>query len=205
MGRLLESIASENPLLNSEAESLIRKWYPPGGFGGAGFHPGLSGEVRGCSERSRRHVDVLAGAVEAAGEAVGLTADQRRHGGRAAVVGAVVVGAVRIHRRGAGGLVKAPVVADPRGREDGRAVGAVDRQRARRRRRRAVVVGHPQPDRQRRGGGEGFGRAGGRARAGLIAAVAVEVPLVFGDRAVGIDRAGGIEVHRLARVGRATA
>ena len=38
--------------------------------------------------------------------------------------------------------------------------------------------------------------------AGLIAAVAVEVPLVFGDRAVGVFRAGAVEGHRLAGVGR---
>ena len=60
------------------------------------------------------------------------------------------------------------------------------------------VVSDAQADRVLAVAGEGARRARGRAGAGLVGPVAVQVPLVFDDRAVGVAGAGAVEAHRHA-------
>src|SRR5581483_8844419 len=90
----------------------------------------------------------------------------------------------------------------------GRPEGAAERRRVERRggdadrraggRGGAAVVGDPHADLVGAGPREGGGgdRAGGCV--GLVGAVAVEVPAVVGDVAVGVARGGGVERDRMA-------
>src|SRR5262249_7629487 len=66
----------------------------------------------------------------------------------------------------------------------------------------AFVVGHPQPDRDFAFVGVGLADRRRRPGARLIGPVAVQVPFVFGDRAVRSAGGGGVEGHVLARFGR---
>src|SRR4029077_19864055 len=80
-----------------------------------------------------------------------------------------------------------------RGREGGGRGLVLDRHGYRRGRRAAAVVGDPEADRALAGGRVGTAGGGTDAAVGLVAAVAVEVPLVFGDGAVGVAGGTGVE------------
>src|SRR5881409_2202819 len=66
----------------------------------------------------------------------------------------------------------------------------------------AFVVGHPQSDDDAAARRVDLARRRRRPGAGLEGPVAVEVPFVFGDRAVGVAGGRGIEAHRFADFGR---
>src|SRR4029079_13674934 len=80
-----------------------------------------------------------------------------------------------------------------RGGERGRRRPVADRQGLSGGRRGAAVIGDAEADGDGSDGRVGAGRGSSRPGVRLIGPVAVEVPLVFGDRAVGIFGRGGVE------------
>ena len=170
--------------------------------------PRLDRELRRVESGRVGHVHVLAGAVEADGRVrlAECAGDAERGRGD---VGAGASVAARIRRGGAARLPQAPV----RKRRVGEHGLAVGRAASRARRRDGEGIGDVEGavvvcDLQAHGVGRGrrigvSGRLRGRVVEGTVA---VEIPRVGGDRAVGIARARAVEVdgerHRAARRGR---
>ena len=138
-------------------------------------------------------------AEDAAGDAEGRFAG----GGRRIEPGAVGQDRARA-------LAHAPVVAQARGAGDRFAVAgrstrgfAFDRQCVRGRRGRAAAVRDAQADLDAAVARVGVARGRRGAGIGLVGAVAVEVPFVLGDWALGVARSGGIEADGFAGFRRA--
>src|SRR5699024_8535543 len=133
-----------------------------------------------------------------AGGRVGVAGKGAANSERGFAGGGRRVGAGAVEQSRADRLAEAPVVEQAGGFQYAFGVGglfgpfffgpafAFDGQDPNRRSGAAFVVGHPQVDADRGRGRVAAGRDRARAGVGLIAAVAVEVPLVFGDRAVGV-------------------
>ena len=133
-----------------------------------------------------------AGWSRSAGKGAGAAQGRAVHGGGGFAADAV-------GKAGSGGLGHAPVVDQAGGRADRAAVVALHFEHDSGGPGGAGVVGDPQADRPVARGREGFAGRRGGAGIRLVAAVAVEVPFVFGDRAVGVARGRGVEARRRCR------
>ncbi len=143
-----------------------------------------------------REVEGCRGGVVDAVEAGGGRTQRARRPHRHAVEGGGGAGTDAVGEGRAGFLVEAPEVGEAGGGADRGGIGAEHGDDPRRGRRRSVFPGHSQSDRAFAGAGVRLRRARRRAGIGLIAAVAVQVPFVLDDRAVGRTGARGVEADR---------
>ena len=167
-------------------------------------HPELDRHLRGPAEVDRSRPRGVVDAVEG-GRCVGVVGERTGRAECHPALGRRRLAADRVRQGRARRLPEAPVVEQAGGPENRRVVGAAHGQRPRRGRGGAVVVGDPQADVDGRGARVGAAGRRGRPGVGLVGPVAVEVPLVAGDRAVGVGGGRAVEADGLPgrrRVGR---